>query len=676
MNILELIVNETSGDAILQNAEKIWSTNRLSSFDKYRETATYVLCCWEEYGLQTEKIELPADGKTTYGDAVMPLAWNCQSASLDILSPTQKNLFTYEEMPLSVGMWSPPTTPEGVEGELVCLERGDPGELEQKQVSGKFVLTPGPAQDLRSAAAQSGAIAIISDYLPNPNGTIETQWIGSNSNVPDGWGTTHDEEQVILLSLSPDAGRDLRHMAEESAIRLRLSLQSEINAGTIDIASAYIPGQLEEDVLLIAPLYAPGANYNGASAASILEVARILQSKIDAGVFNKPQRGIRFLLVPKLYGSLALRTLKKEWLDRALYALTLEAGAGNPDIAWCRWAFRITPSFLRHYTDGLGWQIFNQYLQEYRPQRFLESRSFSLASETLFTDPAIGVPTHWLYGGTEQECRNNSLDTPDTLDKRSCIDMAASCTLLMLSIANVSKLDIPDLAYWNYQLGQERLNDDIQVFLNRVKECETIEAMNELLGEAAVKLPKRVEIEHDALQSLTSLDENATALPEWSSVKELQAMLKDLGDSAMTLIRNHCFQRCEQLGLRALSLEVPPPPQGDERVPKRTEKAIGAITLDTLPAEQWTSPVKTSPRRNLPFTMAWWLADGQRTVSEIERLLSMELYSYRECIPTWFTFLETHGYVEFVGEEKETEEVAYGQEEVSTQHQPSEHESM
>jgi hypothetical protein len=75
--------------------------------------------------------------------------------------------------------------------------------------------------------------------------------------------------------------------------------------------------------------------------------------------------------------------------------------------------------------------------------------------------------------------------------------------------------------------------------------------------------------------------------------------------------------------------------------------------LDTLPAEKWTTPVRTSPRNSVPFILAWWLADGKRTIGEIETLLQVEINRYRECIPAWFTFLEKHGYVYFGDEEPE-----------------------
>jgi len=219
---------------------------------------------------------------------------------------------------------------------------------------------------------------------------------------------------------------------------------------------------------------------------------------------------------------------------------------------------------------------------------------------------------------------------------------------MMLSMANVSRNDVPDLAYWNYQLALERLNDDVQIYRNRAKELKTVESMSDLLGEAHVNLPLRVELEKGVLQSLSTLTNGDRNVPEWSTITELEAMLKDLCDSGLTLIKQHLIQRCEQMKLRAMSLEVPPAPAGDERVFKRAGNAKGTITLDSLPLEEWASPVKESPRRNLPFILSWWLCDGERTVGEIERLVSMELFRYRECIPAWFNFLEANHYIEFV----------------------------
>lgn len=67
--------------------------------------------------------------------------------------------------------------------------------------------------------------------------------------------------------------------------------------------------------------------------------------------------------------------------------------------------------------------------------------------------------------------------------------------------------------------------------------------------------------------------------------------------------------------------------------------------------EHWGNPVKRSPRRNVPYILSWWLMDCQRSISDIEDILKMELGEFRECIPVWFDFLQRHGYIVFEADE-------------------------
>jgi len=353
---------------------------------------------------------------------------------------------------------------------------------------------------------------------------------------------------------------------------------------------------------------------------------------------------------------MAFAGLKKEILDRTHFALNVESGAGNPDVSWSRWNYRVSPVCQSHFSDGLAWHLMEDYLSNYRPQRFLERRPFSLTADVCFNDPAIGVPTHWLYGGTDEECRNTSADTPDSVDKRSCADLAAAPASLLYAMSAVGVADIPFLAFWNYTLSQKRLNEDVQMFLDRIGETRNLTDLNDLLCETSRHFPLRVKLEQEALQSLETVDVDVTGEMEWAHVQELQSVLGGLGASATTLIRSALETRAELLGLSITDLEIEQNIIEDERIPERIGDALGAITLDALPYNEWTTPVKTSPRNNVPFILSWWLTDGERTIGEIQRMLHLEVTRYRECIPAWFTFLEKHSYIAFKNQETPEEQ--------------------
>ncbi|MGC9326066.1 MAG: hypothetical protein ACP5I1_00385, partial [Candidatus Hinthialibacter sp.] len=381
IGLFDPIIRSISAETLRDHVQHIWEKNRFFDFKRYRETAGYIEECFKNYGLEVDRIDLPADGETRYGDAVMPLAWDCESAEISMVSPVQRVLANRNDCPNCVGMWSPPTSPEGIEAPVFCLASGEPGELENQNVKGMWIYTPGRIDAIRELAVKQEAAGVISSWTPAPKNRDSVQWIFRNSDIPGGWGPGKNASPLLCLAVSPKCGEEIAQASSERTVTICVKVQSRLYSGELPLISGLIPGDPgEEEILLTAPLYGQGAHFNASTAAAMLESARVLANQIEGGVMPKPWRGIRFLFSPKLYGPLAFARSRKTVLDRTLFALNLEAGAGNPDISWSRWSYRYAPVCQRHYSDGLAWKLFHLYLQHWRPQRFLETPSVSLSS--------------------------------------------------------------------------------------------------------------------------------------------------------------------------------------------------------------------------------------------------------------------------------------------------------
>lgn len=647
--IFHLYMQRASGDAILETARTLWSLNRGSNFDGWLDAARHAARAFEEAGLNATVHEWPADGAARFGDAVMPKAWNARKASLDMIAPQQKTLATLEDQPLMLAPWSPSTAPNGMEAELVCLGEGDSIHSPSIDVEGKFILTRGRAQDLRQDAIHKGAAAILSCWSNTPAQPDWTQAIQTNSSNPGGWGTKKDEDQIIMISLSPKQGDALFHTAAKGPVKLKLTVDAHLQAGVLPAVDAWIDSEFDDqEAWVYAPLNGPGANYNAVSAAALIEAARIINAEIKAGALPSPARRLRFLLLPKPYGSLAYAAKNEEFTRKALYAFCLESAAGDPDAAWSRWSLRTTPAPLRHFSDALMKRIMSDFAANWRPQRRVESETFSTVADIWFNDPALGVPSHWLHGGAHDEVRHSSGDTPETLDRRSCIDLAAAAATAGYIASVLGIPDIPILSQWNYRLAQENIWSEIDFWMDKADEAQSSSDLKDIWRDARLRLEARKQAEAAALQSLSEIDPQAHESAEWEVVRELNYTLGDLCSAAEAALRAHLSARAAALETEFMPEESLSHSHEDERVPKRIGNAIGAVTLESLPYDKWTSPVRHSPRSNAVYTLAWWLADGTRSIGEIERLVRLETPRFRECIPAWFTFLEKHGYVSFV----------------------------
>ncbi|MDP8246299.1 MAG: hypothetical protein P9L94_19605 [Candidatus Hinthialibacter antarcticus] len=647
--IFHLFMQRVSGDAILEQTESIWKNNHTSDFDGWMQSARFAQQAFQDAGLTAEVHELPADGQTQFGDAVMPKSWNGRKAKLEMIAPQQKVIAERKDHNLFLGMWSPPTAPNGMEAELVCLANDDSINLPNIDVEGKIVLTKGKIEAVRKAASNKGASAVISCWSNSPNHPDWTQWIPSNSNSPGGWGTHKNDEQLIVLSVSPAQGEELYQLASEGPVKLRLFVDAHMQPGVLPMVDAKIEGESDEqEAWLLAPLNGPGANYHAASAAALLEAARIIQDVIKDGSLPKPARTLRFLLAPRPYGALAYAHQFKENAQRALLTFCLDSAAGDPNCAWSRWTLRTSPAPLRHFSDALIRHIAKDYLSNWRPQRMLENKPMSLSADIHWNDPAINIATHWLHGGASDEVRSTSGDAMEAVSRRSCIDLAVmtATTGYIASVLGVP--DIPILSQWNYRLAQENIWTEVDHWMDKADEAKSAADLHEIWRDARLRLAGRKNAEAAALQSLGQIDPHAHECPEWNVVRELNYTIGDLTDSAIAAVSAHLQTRAAALEVDFLPEEPIDHSHEDDRIPKRIGETIGAITLDALPYDQWTSPVRRSPRTNAPYTLAWWLANGERPIGEIERLVRLEIPQFRECIPAWFTFLEKHGYVQFI----------------------------
>jgi aminopeptidase-like protein len=117
-------------------------------------------------------------------------------------------------------------------------------------------------------------------------------------------------------------------------VKVRAKVTSRFWDGELNVVSAVIRGQTDEEVVVVAHLCHPqwSANDNASGAATVLEVARTLQGLISEGRLDKPHRGIRFLLVPEISGTQAYLASNEDQIPRMIAGLNLDMVGENQDL--------------------------------------------------------------------------------------------------------------------------------------------------------------------------------------------------------------------------------------------------------------------------------------------------------------------------------------------------------
>ena len=157
-----LLIDEIDVERIRSHAAAIHATDRWSSYDRYHETADYVLGLMLDNKLRDlRKITTPADGKTVVGDWLMPLAWDARAGTATISAPSEyqgKVLADYLVEPNHLVRWSSPTPPGGITADLVDVGDGArPKAYAGIDVGGKIVLINGYGGEAKALAVEHGA---------------------------------------------------------------------------------------------------------------------------------------------------------------------------------------------------------------------------------------------------------------------------------------------------------------------------------------------------------------------------------------------------------------------------------------------------------------------------------------------------------------------------------------
>jgi len=91
--LLRLFIDEIDVERIREHTEAIHSLDRWSSYDRYHQTADYVLGLMRDNRLaNVRKIVTPADGKTIVGDWLVPMAWDAKAGTVSVVAPRAAGL--------------------------------------------------------------------------------------------------------------------------------------------------------------------------------------------------------------------------------------------------------------------------------------------------------------------------------------------------------------------------------------------------------------------------------------------------------------------------------------------------------------------------------------------------------------------------------------------------------
>src|SRR6185312_12489485 len=399
---------------------------------------------------------------------------------------------------------------------------------------------------------------------------------------------------------------------------------SRYYVGRYPWVTGVLPGASgEEEVLVLGHSSEQGAQDNATGVSAMIEALNTIGRLIQEGKLSRPQRSIRILLMPELYGSLSYISGHPDRIKKTVAAMTVDTPAAPYNLAGTEYTFYLNPQVAMSYTDALIQRIAKVYFTS-RPWHWKENEP---GTDSFLGDPTIGVPDVWSYSGVGIETHHNSEDKPDTVDSRSLHDLITVLASYLYFNANAGEAQAPWLADITVDHVYQEMAATASTALDALRSGNTAAGSYGL--DRISYLRDRGD---DALLSVLGLvpgsrrDELRQSLaPE---LKQLQAACD--------------WQSARLRSAGAIAERQPVNHDAEQMIVHR--KRPGTLPLDDLSQDQWEG--YPSGAWNKLVTVALYWCDGKRNLEQVIHLTKMEMGPSDFDFVGYFRFLQRHGYVD------------------------------
>ena len=650
--IQKTVAAEFSAERARELTAAIHGYDRWSSFSQYHRCGNYCATRMREAGLEdVELMEVPADGATRFGDWTMPLAWDVEDASLQVIEPAgaARILAHYREEPACLAIWSAPTPPEGLVAEVVLLAGRNEEEYAQTDVVGKIVFTHQSHGQVRGWAARHGAVGFITDYPACEQDALADSVCWMNSWVDyHGWGYLKSDTPLWGFSLTREKGQYLeRQFVKGSRVMARAVVKSCLYEGSFTVPTGILRGESDQEVLVYAHAYEYGAEDNASGCATVLEAARVLKRLVEKGVLPRPARTIRFMMSWECYGSIPWAVQRIYGRKNVVAGLCLDAFGGKSALTGGVIRVMMNSHCQASYTDYLAAAAAAACFQPEEGTPYELCPWSGGTDHTIFQDPTFDVPMPWL---SEHPSRfhHTSLDEMDKIDVERLRLEGIYATTYLYALAAAGEAESAWLARGTRELWQDKVAGEAQGILAGLAakdRCEELSAAWQDGQERLAYLGER------GLAAIRSVERLGSTEKLRQNVEEQAGELQRALSYQLEGLHKAVKQRAQACGgVLAGPEKRTPPRDGADLVPRRL--VPGLLTLCTIPLQERAefnrvthgeSPMWSSV---LIFGLFW--ADGRRNLGEIERLVRLEMGPTDIDLIAYFRFLQRLGYIAWV----------------------------
>jgi hypothetical protein len=650
VKLLETAAEQVSQQSLKETVDLLWTTESRFSFPSFQATGRHMLARLREWGgpenadaqpikIRSRGFELPADGRSMYGDWKAPLGWSCISARLEIHDPLTDRgrvLGDFKKQPLQIVAWSGPTPPDGIVAPVVRIEDAAELETRAKEVRGRIVFTPADPRLFKKRLAELGVAGVVTSFCPEASHLPKAcAWIGSWSDDPQGTAFIDGDTPLPAMVISPEQGVELEILMEREQVRLKLLVDAHYSEATVPVVCGYIDAELQEEVLAVAHAFAPGANANISGSAVVMESLHALQEATRSGALPPIRRGIRGMLLYERSGAIGFGLLNPGILRRIHAAINWTGVGRYSEHSGNILCHHEAPHAGPTVADTLLALLMEAWLPRALPHlQFRLDQPYALFDNAT-CDPRLGVPCPAVAGRDRQ--RHTSEDTPKDLSAPALHAFTTISVAYLHFLASATAKE----SMW---LAQQTLRR----FGKRIEDLGSRYALR--LSEDGADQPALLAQANAHLMYTRSICE-ATVM---SSKRFMLREERQKGHLALLKLLRHIR--------RLVDLEK-------RRLKELANCEAGELPAVALPAELATSrpyrkfsgppaygnvsPVErkqlSRPELNAPLHAAVYWSEGELTFAEIVRQVSYEFDGdFTADLLAHFRFMAEHGMIQWL----------------------------
>ncbi len=414
--IIKKLYSNLDMDFVIEKTEELYKLENGQTFENYKMASDYTYNLLEKEGFEPVRYTFKADGKATYQDKRMPIAWKATKGKLTILSPNtafaDPVIADFEKTSYALIKHSVSTPEGGIRTKIVTERQVWAGE----DCTGAMVLIDGRAGNI-SKFLDLGALGVISDYLTNADAhPDDTYWANACTDDDGHWHVQSEDRDFIGFQVTPRIGKKLRAVCEAGAVTALVECDGVRYEGEIDAVTATLKGKSNKEFWLLAHLYEPTPSDNSLGVVGAISIIKAIRELVKKGELPEPDYTIRVLFAMEVYGFAALyESLGEEITNNVLGGLNIDGLLEKDKTSY---TIVYPPYSSPFYAKTFIKSAFEVYGDLFPNTEDVNKELICFTDDDFLGDSTTKVPTIWVFHAiTKGETQHNTCVTMDWLDK-------------------------------------------------------------------------------------------------------------------------------------------------------------------------------------------------------------------------------------------------------------------